>query len=51
MERKLSLLDAYTQVPKRIGVMSNLKMVVAEFIDAKSYFLIDRLKEGYHKMN
>lgn len=25
MERKLSLLDAYTQIPKRIGVMSMTK--------------------------
>ena len=27
MERKLSLLDAYTQIPKRIGVMSMTKQM------------------------
>ena len=27
MERKLSLLDAYTQIPKRIGVMSMTKQI------------------------
>lgn len=27
MERKLSLLDAYTQIPKRIGVMSITKQM------------------------
>ena len=27
MERKLSILDAYTQIPKRIGVMSMTKQM------------------------
>lgn len=35
MERKLSLLDAYTQIPKRIGVMSMTKQIykVVKYFD------------------
>ena len=41
MERKLSLLDAYTQIPKRIGVMSmtreeEINVAVSKYIEDNS---------------
>nr|CDL66462.1 unnamed protein product [uncultured bacterium] len=46
MERKLSLLDAYTQIPKRIGVMSMTRE--EEINDAsKTYWNKERVNMKY----
>ena len=34
MERKLSLLDAYTKIPKRIGVMSMTREEAIKYIES-----------------
>ena len=43
MERKLSLLDAYTKIPKRIGVMSMTREMykVVKYFDTYSEKIIE----------
>lgn len=46
MERKLSILDAYTQIPKRIGVMSMTREEVKYASKDYVNYLLD--KQEYH---
>ena len=46
MERKLSILDAYTQIPKRIGVMSMTREEVK--YASKDYVNYLHDKQEYH---